>query len=68
MASTMGPNEMKDLARALADVAAFIHEVEIREGLVPRPGDGRGVERMRELGQKLEAIASSAVRPFVHSA
>ena len=59
----MGPSEMRDLARVLAAVAAFIEEVEMREGWTPRPDDGRGVERMRNLGKRLEAAALSMVCP-----
>ncbi len=33
------------LGGSLADIAAFMQEVEIRQGSTPRPDDGRGIDR-----------------------
>ena len=51
--------ETKALARSLADMAAFMQEVEMRQGWAPRPVDGRGIERMRQLARRLETLATS---------
>ncbi|KAI0774293.1 hypothetical protein C8Q74DRAFT_1269325 [Fomes fomentarius] len=55
-------DEAKALGRALADVAAFIQEVEMRQGWTPRSNDGRGVEKMRQLAQRLDKLAASMTR------
>lgn len=49
---------MTELGKSLADVAAFMHEVEIQQGFVTRPNDGRGIERIRQLAYKLESLQS----------
>ena len=49
------------LGRSLADMAAFAQEVEVRQGWVPRPNDGRGIERMRRLAKHLDESATTAV-------
>ncbi|RPD67144.1 hypothetical protein L226DRAFT_529532 [Lentinus tigrinus ALCF2SS1-7] len=41
------------LGMSLADIASFMQEVEMRQGWVPRPDDGRGIERMRGLAKRL---------------
>ncbi|TFK91814.1 hypothetical protein K466DRAFT_287002 [Polyporus arcularius HHB13444] len=43
------------LGGSLADIAAFMQEVEIRQGWTPRPDvdDGRGIERARQLAKRL---------------
>ncbi|PCH40997.1 hypothetical protein WOLCODRAFT_151036 [Wolfiporia cocos MD-104 SS10] len=47
---------VKELGTSLADVAAFMHEVELQQGYSPRKSDGRGIERMRRLAQKLQDL------------
>lgn len=47
---------LKDLGKSLADVAAFMHEVEVEQGFVYRPHDGRGIERIRHLAYRLESF------------
>ncbi|KAI0335487.1 hypothetical protein GY45DRAFT_803102 [Cubamyces sp. BRFM 1775] len=54
--------EMRELGKSLADTAAFIEEVEMRQGWLPRPQDGRGIERMRGLATRLQKFATAAVR------
>ncbi|KAH9943420.1 uncharacterized protein BXZ73DRAFT_97462 [Epithele typhae] len=58
---TMSAGDVRDLGRALGDVAAFIHEMEMREGLSQR-SDGRGIERLRDLGKRFQSLASTADR------
>ncbi|KAI0750859.1 hypothetical protein C8Q80DRAFT_1154326 [Daedaleopsis nitida] len=50
---------VKGMWKPLADVAAFMEEVELRQGWTPRPGDGRGIESMRHLAQRLQQVAGS---------
>ncbi|THH33689.1 hypothetical protein EUX98_g619 [Antrodiella citrinella] len=45
--------QLREVGKSLADVAAFMHEVEIQQGLANRPNDGRGIERIRQLAYKL---------------
>ncbi|KAH9899850.1 hypothetical protein C8Q73DRAFT_681267 [Cubamyces lactineus] len=59
--------ELKELGKSLADTAAFIEEVEMRQGWTPRPQDGRGIERMRSLGKRLQHFAEAAVRRSPHT-
>lgn len=47
---------MKNIGTSLADVAAFMHEVELQQGYIPRKGDGRGIERMRHLAKHLQEL------------
>ncbi|KAI0337536.1 hypothetical protein BDW22DRAFT_1433196 [Trametopsis cervina] len=49
-------SNLRDLSSSLADIAAFMHEVEIQQGFVYRKNDGRGIERIRQLAYKLQAI------------
>ncbi|CDO75606.1 hypothetical protein BN946_scf184858.g46 [Trametes cinnabarina] len=51
--------ELKELGQSLADTAAFIQEVEMRQGWPPRPADGRGIERTRRLAQRLQDFAAA---------
>ncbi len=49
------------LGGSLADIAAFMQEVEIRQGWTPRPDDGRGIERARQLAKRLLDETATAV-------
>ena len=40
----------------MADIAAFMHEVEVQQGFVSRKNDGRGIERIRQLAYKLQGL------------
>ncbi|KAI0352937.1 hypothetical protein OH77DRAFT_748301 [Trametes cingulata] len=51
--------ELKDLGQSLADTAAFIQEVEVRQGWTPLPEDGRGIERTRHLAKRLQELGAS---------
>ncbi|KAI0650710.1 hypothetical protein C8Q79DRAFT_1006947 [Trametes meyenii] len=55
--------ELKDVGQSLADTAAFIQEVEMRYGWTPRPEDGRGIERTRNLAKRLQEVAASMEGP-----
>lgn len=45
---------MRDLGTSLADIAAFMQEIEIQQGWVTQKHDGRGIERLRRLAMQLE--------------
>lgn len=51
--------ELKGIGHSLADAAAFVQEVELRQGWTPRPDDGRGIERTRRLAVRLLENADS---------
>ncbi|KAI9000993.1 hypothetical protein BD414DRAFT_18908 [Trametes punicea] len=51
--------ELKELGQSLADTAAFIQEVEMRQGWTPRREDGRGIERTRRLAKRLQEFAAT---------
>jgi hypothetical protein len=51
-----GLAHLRDLSSSLADIAAFMHEVEVQQGFVSRKNDGRGIERIRQLAYKLQRI------------
>lgn len=42
---------MRDVGGSLADIAAFMHEMELRHGLQPKR---RGIEKIRQLALKLQ--------------
>jgi len=52
---------LRDLSPTLADIAAFMHEVELQQGFVSRKNDGRGIERIRQFAYKLGSILTSDV-------
>lgn len=41
---------------SLADIAAFMQEVEIKHGFVPKKDDGRGIERIRQMAMRLQRM------------
>jgi hypothetical protein len=45
--------QMAALGNSLADVAAFMHEMELDQGLSTKGEDQRGIERLRLLGVKM---------------
>ncbi|KAI0638206.1 hypothetical protein C8Q77DRAFT_417484 [Trametes polyzona] len=51
--------DVKDLGQSLADTAAFMQEVELRQGWTPRPDDGRGMDRTRRLARRLQETAAA---------
>ncbi|KAH8105821.1 hypothetical protein BXZ70DRAFT_395368 [Cristinia sonorae] len=51
---------LKELGQGLADVAAFMEEVEIHHGLAVKPNDGRGIDRIRKLAYKFEGLKMQA--------
>ncbi|TDL29452.1 hypothetical protein BD410DRAFT_22819 [Rickenella mellea] len=46
-------HSLQDVGTSLADIAAFIHEVEVRQGY-PMEKGGRGVERIRNVALRLK--------------
>jgi hypothetical protein len=44
---------LRELGTSLADVAAFMHETEVREGLETRGEDRRGIGRLRFLALRM---------------
>lgn len=53
---------LKDLGMSLADIAAFMQEVEIRHGFVPKKDDGRGIERIRQMALRLQKFVKGEER------
>lgn len=47
---------MRELGTSLADVAAFIQEIELQQGFSTPRFDGRGVERLRVVAMQLEGM------------
>ncbi|KAI0832440.1 hypothetical protein BC628DRAFT_1414741 [Trametes gibbosa] len=56
---TRRADELKGIGQSLADAAAFMEEVEVRQGWTPRPHDGRGIERTRRVARGLQDTAAS---------
>ncbi|KAH7916156.1 hypothetical protein BJ138DRAFT_1140313, partial [Hygrophoropsis aurantiaca] len=50
---------LPQLGLSLADVAAFMHEVELYQGLPSRPSSDHGVEKLRTLALKLQDSLAS---------
>jgi hypothetical protein len=44
------------LGTSLADIAAFMQEIELRQGFFTRKVDGKGVERLRFLAMQFEGM------------
>jgi hypothetical protein len=44
---------MHNLGHSLGDVAAFMQEIEINQGLTPQFPDGRGIERLRKTAAEM---------------
>jgi hypothetical protein len=57
---------LKDIGSSLADVAAFMHEVELRQGLPPGV-DQRGIDRIRKLALRLQSSIRRSVRYYYYS-
>jgi len=49
-------SHLRELGTSLADVAAFMREIEIQQGYVTQKQDGRGIERLRCLALQLGAL------------
>lgn len=50
---------LQAVGRSLGDIAAFMHEMELRHGYVSSPDDRRGIERMRQLAKELQELHTS---------
>ncbi|KAG1791438.1 uncharacterized protein HD556DRAFT_1386558 [Suillus plorans] len=53
---------LPQLGTSLADVAAFMYEVELHQGITSSVIDGHGVERLRRLALKLHIAQSEELR------
>jgi len=49
-------SRLRDLGTSLADVAAFMQEIELQQGFFTPRLDGRGIERLRFLAMQFEGI------------
>ena len=49
---------MRELGPSLADVAAFMQEIDMRQGFVDK-GDARGIERLRRLALRFERLENT---------
>lgn len=62
-----GLSTLRDMSSSLADIAAFMHEVEVQQGFVSRKNDGRGIERIRQLAYKLQGLSvDTDVSKLIH--
>lgn len=55
------------MSSSLADIAAFMQEVEVQQGFVSRKNDGRGIEKIRQLAYRLQGLPVDkevSVRPL----
>ena len=52
-------SSLHDLSPSLADIAAFMHEVEVQQGFASRKNDGRGIERIRQFAFKLQNMLTA---------
>lgn len=50
---------LRDLSPTLADIAAFMHEVELQQGFATHKNDGRGIEKIRQFAYKLGSMLTS---------
>ncbi|KAI0248688.1 hypothetical protein BJV78DRAFT_1233617 [Lactifluus subvellereus] len=49
-------SRLRELGTSLADVAAFMQEIELQQGFFTPKVDGRGIERLRFLAMQLEGM------------
>jgi len=52
-------SRLRELGTSLADVAAFMQEMELQQGLFTPRFDGRGIERLRFLAMQFEGMGKS---------
>ncbi|KAI0068891.1 hypothetical protein BV25DRAFT_1817814 [Artomyces pyxidatus] len=50
----------RNLGSSLADIAAFMQEIELKQGFITQKHDGRGIERLRRLALQLENLSEDA--------
>ncbi|KDQ64674.1 hypothetical protein JAAARDRAFT_28313 [Jaapia argillacea MUCL 33604] len=50
---------LHELGTSLADIASFMHEVELKTGMIGGGVDSRGIDRLRKLALKLQPGSSS---------
>jgi len=52
-------SRLRELGTSLADVAAFMQEIELQQGFFTPKVDGRGIERLRFLAMQLEGMGKT---------
>ncbi|KZT20742.1 hypothetical protein NEOLEDRAFT_1140265 [Neolentinus lepideus HHB14362 ss-1] len=52
---------LQELGLSLADVAAFMYEIELKGGYTGRSGDAHGIERLRQTAMKLQKLQDREV-------
>lgn len=52
-------SHLRELGTSLADVAAFMQEIELQQGFFTPKVDGRGIERLRFLAMQLEGMGKT---------
>jgi hypothetical protein len=52
-------SRLRELGTSLADIAAFMEEIELQQGFSTPTVDGRGIERLRFLALQLEAMGET---------
>ncbi|KAH9960487.1 hypothetical protein BC827DRAFT_1133245 [Russula dissimulans] len=56
VASDRYTSRLRELGTSLADVAAFMQEIELQQGFFTPKVDGRGIERLRYLAMQFEGM------------
>ncbi|TFK55869.1 hypothetical protein OE88DRAFT_1652377 [Heliocybe sulcata] len=51
---------LQEVGLSLADVAAFMYEIELKSGYTARTGDAHGIERLRQTAMKLQKLQERA--------
>jgi len=52
-------SRLRELGTSLADIAAFMQEIELQQGFITSKFDGRGIERLRFLALQFEALGET---------
>jgi hypothetical protein len=52
-------SRLRELGTSLADVAAFMQEMELRQGLFTPRFNGKGIERLRFLAMQFEGLGKA---------
>jgi hypothetical protein len=50
---------LRELGTSLADIAAFMQEIELQQGFFTPKVDGRGIERLRFLALQFEGMSET---------
>ncbi len=52
-------SHLRELGTSLADVAAFMQEIELQQGFFTPKVDGRGIERLRFVAMQFEGMGKT---------